>query len=160
MRITFERATVADAEALVNAQIAAFDHDAVLYPGVGIGGPPGYDSVERTREKIGASLGYKMVDAGQVIGGIVVWDMGQGRFHIDLIFIDPAYHNCGIGTRAMLFLEHSYPATLWTLNTPAWAIRNQHFYEKLGYVKVAEETHPDIILFAYEKRIGERAAGS
>ena len=30
MHITFERATVADAEALVKAQIAAFHHDAVL----------------------------------------------------------------------------------------------------------------------------------
>ncbi|MEO7908777.1 MAG: GNAT family N-acetyltransferase, partial [Roseiflexaceae bacterium] len=78
MTITFERATVADAEALVEAQIAAFHHDAVLYPGIAIGGPPGYESVERTRTKISEALCYKMVDAGQIIGGIVVWDMGQG----------------------------------------------------------------------------------
>ena len=61
MNITFERATVADAEALVTVQIAAFHHDAV---------------------------------------------------------------------------------------------RNQHFYEKLGYVKVKEETFPGITLIGYEKRIG------
>lgn len=155
MNIAFERATVADAEALVNAQIAAFHHDAVLYPGIAIGGPPGYDSVEHTRTKIGEVLGCKIVDAGQIIGGFVVFDRGQGHVHVDLIFIAPAYHNCGIGTRAMQFLEQTYPATRWTLNTPAWAIRNQHFYEKLGYVKVKEETHPDIILFWYEKLISQ-----
>jgi ribosomal protein S18 acetylase RimI-like enzyme len=154
MHITFERATHADAEALVNAQIAAFHHDAVLHPGIGIGGPPGYDSVEHTRTKLGQALGYKMVDSRQIMGGFVVWDMGQGRMHLDLLFIHPAYHNRGIGTRAMRFLEHTYPATRWTLNTPAWAIRNQHFYEKLGYVKVREQALPDIILFWYEKLIG------
>jgi hypothetical protein len=34
MNIAFEHATIADAEALVAVQIAAFHHDAVLYPGV------------------------------------------------------------------------------------------------------------------------------
>ena len=96
-----------------------------------------------------------MVDAGQIIGGFVVFDRGQGHVHVDLIFIDPVYHNRGIGTRAMQFLEQTYSATRWTLNTPTWAIRNQHFYEKLGYVKVKEETHPDIILFWYEKLISQ-----
>jgi ribosomal protein S18 acetylase RimI-like enzyme len=155
MNISFERATVADAEALVKAQIAAFHHDAVLYPEIEIGGPPGYDSVESTRQKIEDSLCYKMVEAGQIIGGMVVFDMDRGHFHLDLIFIDPASQDRGIGTRAMQFLEQTYPAKQWTLNTPAWAIRNQHFYEKLGYMKVGEETHPDIVLFDYQKRIGE-----
>jgi GNAT superfamily N-acetyltransferase len=154
MNISFERATAADAEALVGAQIAAFHHDAVLHPGVAVGGPPGYDSVERTRAKIYEALCYKMVDSGRIMGGFVVRDMGHGHMHLDLIFIHPAYHNRGIGARAMQFLEQTHPAARWTLNTPAWAIRNQHFYEKLGYVKVREESLPGITLFWYEKMIG------
>lgn len=154
MSITFERATAGDAEALVEAQIAAFHHDAVLYPGVEIGGPPGYDSVERTRQRIEEGLFYAMVDSGQIVGGMVAFEMGQGHVHLGQIFIVPAYQDRGIGTRAIQFLEQSHPATLWTLDTPSWAIRNQHFYEKLGYIKVAEETLPEIILFGYEKRIG------
>jgi RimJ/RimL family protein N-acetyltransferase len=154
MNISFERATVADAEDLVKAQIAAFHHDSLLYPGLEIGGPPGYDSVEAMRKKIGEDECYKIVDAGQIIGGIVVFDMGQRHYHLDLIFIDPAHHNRGIGTCAIQFIEQTYPAKQWSLDTPSWAIRNQHFYEKLGYVKVKEETHPEIILFGYEKQIG------
>jgi hypothetical protein len=29
-------------------------------------------------------------------------------------------------------------AKKWILGTPSWAIRNQHFYEKMGFVKVRE----------------------
>ena len=71
--------------------------------------------------------------------------------HLDLIYIDPAYHNLGIGTQAIQFLERTHPAERWTLHTPIWAVRNQHFYEKFGYVKVGEEVYPDITLIAYEK---------
>jgi ribosomal protein S18 acetylase RimI-like enzyme len=91
------------------------------------------------------------VYAGQIIGGMVVVDRGHGHFHLGLIFIDPAYHNRGIGTRAMQFIEETYPATQWSLDTPDWAVRNQHFYEKFGYVKVKEEEHPGITLIVYEK---------
>ena len=55
---------------------------------------------------------------------------------------------------AMQFIEQAYPAQKWTLHTPAYAIRNQHFYEKLGYIKMAEEYDDDFLLFAYEKPMG------
>lgn len=154
MNISIERAALADAENLVRVQIAAFHHDAVMYPGVEIGGPPGYASVETMREKIEQDETYKIVHEGQCIGGIVVFDKGQGHYHLDVIFIDPAYHNRGIGSQAMAFLERTYPARLWTLDTPQYAVRNQHFYEKFGYVKMAEHEADDIVLFAYEKRTG------
>jgi GNAT superfamily N-acetyltransferase len=96
------------------------------------------------------------MDAGQIIGGMVVFNQGHGHFHLDLLFIDPEYHNRGIGTRAMQFIEQTYPAAVqWSLDTPIWAIRNQHFYEKFGYVKVKEEELPGITLIGYEKRLGQ-----
>jgi len=151
MNLSFERAAPADAETLVSLQIAAFHHDARIYPGVEIGGPPGYDSVESVLQKIRDDEYYKIVVDGQTVGGIVVFDMGQGHYHLDLIYLDPACHNRGIGTQAIHFVERTYPAAKWTLDTPAYAVRNQHFYEKLGYVKVREDHHDGITLFAYEK---------
>ncbi len=153
MNVTFERATPADAEALVKVQIAAFHHDSILYPDVEVGGPPGYDSVEGTRKKIEADEFYKIVHDGQIIGGIVVYDQGEGHYHLDLIYLDPEYHNRGIGTQAMQFLEQTYAATKWTLDTPEYAVRNQHFYEKFGYVKVGTREEPDITLIVYEKLV-------
>ena len=153
--VSFERATVADAEALVAVQVAAFHSDAVAYPGVEIGGAPGYDSVEDAVAKIARHLYYKIVREGRIVGGIVVFDRGGGHCHLDLIYLDPGLHGRGIGTEAMRFLERTHRATRWTLDTPSYAVRNQHFYEKLGYAKVGESAHADVTLFAYEKRVGQ-----
>lgn len=153
MNIAFERAAPADAETLVPIQIAAFHHDTVLYPGVELGGPPGYDSLERTLQVIREDEYYKITVDGRCVGGIVVFMMGESHYHLDLIFLDPAYHNRGIGTQAMHFIEQVHPADRWTLDTPQWAIRNQHFYEKLGYVRCYDHTADDgTPLIAYEKR--------
>jgi GNAT superfamily N-acetyltransferase len=154
MNISIERAASADAEILVKIQVAAFHYDAVLYPGVEPGGPPGYDSVDEMRRKIAEDECYKIVADGQIVGGLVVFDKGEGHYHLDVIFIDPAWHNHGIGQQAMKFIEETYPAARWTLDTPTWAVRNQHFYEKFGYKKVGEHEEPgDVPLFAYEKKI-------
>jgi ribosomal protein S18 acetylase RimI-like enzyme len=152
LNILFEPARPADAEALVKIQVAAFHNDALIYPGVEIGGPPGYDAVESVLKKIDEDDYFKVVVDGQIVGGIVVFDMGRGHFHLDLIYLDPEYHDRGIGTQAMQFIEQQYDAPLWTVDTPAYAVRNQHFYEKFGYVKVGEVEEPGgILLFSYEK---------
>jgi GNAT superfamily N-acetyltransferase len=153
MTISFERATEADAEALVRAQVAAFNSDSLLYPGIPIGGPPGYDSAEQMLVKIRQDDCYKIMADGQVVGGIVVFVQEEGHYHLDLLFIDPAYHNRGIGSQALLFLDQAYTATRWTLDTPGYAIRNHHFYQKHGFVKVGEKVLPEITLYEYERRL-------
>lgn len=155
MPVQFERATHADAAALTAVQIAAFEHDAVIYPGIPPGGPPGYDSVADMERKIEQADTYRITLDGRCVGGLVVFDMGLARYHLGVIFIDPAYHNQGIGTQAMQFIEQAFPAERWTLDTPQWATRNHHFYEKLGYVRTGE-IHiegDDTPLYAYEKRL-------
>lgn len=152
VQVTFERAGPADAEELVRIQIAAFHHDSVLYPEVALGGPPGYDSVEHMLGSIARHVCYKILLDGRPIGVLVIFDEGAGHAHLDVIAIDPAYHNRGVGTQAMRFFEQAHPAARYTLDTPGWAVRNQHFYEKLGYVRVGETAYPDLILLAYEKR--------
>ena len=155
MNIAFEHAVPADAEALVKVQIAAFHDDARMYPGVELGGPPGYDSVDVMLRKIGEAKVYKILADGQIVGGIIAYDEGQGHFHLDVLDIDPAYHNRGIGTQAMHFIERTYPAQKWTLNTPGYALRNQHFYEKLGYVKTGEYPFENFTLIDYEKKVAK-----
>lgn len=153
IKVTIEQAAVDDVENLVDIQIAAFHHDEVLYPGVGLGGPPGYDSIEDALTKMREQIYYKILADGQLVGGIVIEEMGQGHIHLDLLYVHPSYHDRGIGTQAMILLEAAHPAVKWTLDTPAYAIRNQHFYEKLGYSRVKEYEQDGFALIAYEKRV-------
>jgi len=153
MSVTFESARPDDAAALLAAQIAAFHHDSTLYPDIELGGPPGYDSLEALQQKIVEDICYTIFADEQIVGGIVIFTKDIGHYHLDLIFIHPDYHNRGIGTQAMTFIEDTHPATHWTLDTPQWAIRNIHFYEKLGYIKIGEFEDDGTPLIAYEKQI-------
>jgi GNAT superfamily N-acetyltransferase len=153
MTTTFTRATPADAEALLQAQIRAFHSDADNYPGVELGGPPGYDSLDKVLEAIGNDEYFTIRYDDRIVGGIVLFKRGEGHYHLDILFVDPDYHNLGIGSQAMQFLGRTYPdATKWTLDTPLYATRNHHFYEKFGFVKVGQKTEDDgFVLIEYEK---------
>jgi GNAT superfamily N-acetyltransferase len=151
--ITFEKSVPADAEALTRTQSRAFDNDAVIYPGMDVDGPPGYNSLEETLKDIEKYIYYTIRADGQIVGGIIVFDRGDGHFHLDRIFIDPDHHNRGIGQQAMRFLHDTFAAKKWTLDTPIYAVRNHHFYEKMGYVKVGKKTEGEtgLVLFSYER---------
>lgn len=152
MELRVEPATDADVEAMVEVQIASFESDALLYPGVEVGGPPGYNSAEHLRACLGERACYKLLLDGALVGVMIVIDEGDGHVHLDVIAIHPDQQGRGVGTAAMAFLERAHPAERYTLDTPSYALRNHHFYEKLGYVKVGESAHLDVVLFAYEKR--------
>ena len=178
--IRFEKARVADAEALTEVQRRTFDDDSNRFGGLSAGGPPGYDSVDWTLWAIKMGIYYKILagdrresrspggvgdrresrSAGgvgdQIIGGVILFDMHQRHFNLGRIFVDPDWQDRGIGTQAIQFIEKTFPyVKRWSLDTPDWAVRNHHFYEKLGYVKVGDEvpTGLPIRLYLYEKSL-------
>lgn len=154
MALIIRRALPADAAELVRVQVAAFHYDSVIYPDVEIGGPPGYESQEVMLQKIAEDEAYTFRLDEQIVGGMVIFKESDGHYHLDVIFLEPARHNQGIGTQAMHFLDEVYPdASLWTLNTPTYAIRNQHFYEKMGYVRVGLSEIDGFPLIDYERRV-------
>jgi GNAT superfamily N-acetyltransferase len=135
--VAFQRAKRADAEVLTEVQKRTFDDDSRRFRGQPSGGPPGYDSVFWSRKIMGIADYYKIVSNRTIIGGIIVFNKGGGHYELGRIFIDPEHQNQGIGTQALRWLEAKYPlAKKWTLDTPSWATRNHHFYEKLGFVVV------------------------
>lgn len=154
MSTEIRRATPEDAEALVAAAVLAFEYDSVLYPEIPVGGPPGYNSLNQMHRNISRNDTYTISADGSIVGGMVVYVDGLTHCHLDLLFIAPDYHNRGIGTQAIRFLESTYPsATRWTLDTPIWAVRNRYFYEKHGYLAFGEQVNEDITLIMYEKRL-------
>ena len=162
--ISFEKAKIEDAEALTEVQRRAFDDDSRRFGGLSAGGPvphvsggpPGYDSVDWTLWAMKTGIYYKILAGDRIIGGVILFDMHKRHFNLGRIFIDPDWQDQGIGSQALQFIEKTFPfVKRWSLDTPERAVRNHHFYKKLGYVKVGEEVPEgvDIRLFLYEKRI-------
>jgi len=145
--IEIRQATTKDAAILTEIQIHTFKDDNKLKPpGCSMEGPPGYDSVDWNAEWMTKTPYYKILFDGRIVGGIIVFDLGEGQYELGRIFVDPDFQNQGIGQQAVRLMFKAFPeAKLWTLGTPSWAMRNQHFYEKMSFVKIGETAiDPDL----------------
>jgi GNAT superfamily N-acetyltransferase len=139
--LSFEEISEADIPELTQVMTRAFDDDAQKHLGLERGGPEGYDNGDFFRNWLFGykeSVGYKVLRAGEVIGGIIVWNLPEGHNILGTIFVDPAHQDAGVGTRLWRFVEARYPETKsWRLATPPWATKNHHFYEKkCGFERV------------------------
>ncbi len=150
--ISINKATVKDINDILSTKISAFKEDKDLY---GFG-PKNYDSRESTMRAIKSGDYYKIMYDNKIVGGMCIYDKGEGNYYISSIYIEQKYQNKGIGTAAMQFLDDKYPKSLkWSLQTPYLSYRNHHFYEKMGFFKIGE-TKPDLdnnnfYLFLYER---------
>lgn len=155
--IHLEPATPADIVSLMHMHAEAFADDEVEYGK----GPPGYRDLECHRDMLAQNSYFKILSGMDLAGGIVVVDEGDGHYYLDKLFIDPRFHNRGFGQHALRRMEQAFPlATRWTLVTPYRNYRNHHFYEKMGYRKIAEKfvtgqpgLEKGFCLFVYEKLI-------
>lgn len=145
--VHFEKAQPRDAKGLALVSWKSFDHD-VHYGAPGPGGPPGYKSDQWQKKMMKNGIYYKIMDDLRIIGGILLFNIGPGHMELGRIFLHPDYQNQGIGTQAMHFIEETYPKiNQWSLDTPVWAKRNQHFYEKHGYVQTGSKMGGNLVLY-------------
>ena len=148
-RITVERATPGDALALTRLSKRAFDND-VKYGAPSPGGPYGYDARDWQARYISLRYYWRILRGQTLIGGAVVALQSPTHAEIHRIFIMPEIHNLGYGTAAMHALEAQFSnVRVWSLVTPTWNARTQHFYERLGYRHVVTMGDQK----RYEKRI-------
>jgi ribosomal protein S18 acetylase RimI-like enzyme len=150
--LLLQRAGIEDAAELAAVSKRAFDGD-VDYGAPGPGGPPGYDSPDWQAQAmiwLGATY-FKVVSDGRTIGGAICFAQREGHVYLGRVYLEPALQNQGLGSRVMALVMAEYPtARVWTLETPDWNQRTQHFYERVGFTKVrtdAEGVH-------YELRVG------
>jgi GNAT superfamily N-acetyltransferase len=135
-RVSLVEAVEGDAERLAEISKRAFDSD-VEAGASGPGGPPGYDSPEAYARLMRYLESYLILLEDSVVGAMMVGSRGEEHRVFERIFVDPEHQNRGIGTRAFELLWELYPGVkLWTLGTPEWNVRTEHFYEKLGFVQV------------------------
>lgn len=152
--IELKRAAVGDAELLVSLKVSAFGVEKRLYGYA----PPEHDSVEHQTQVLQDEKAqyYVIWQDETPIGGTCTVEKAQGEYYISSLYIGEDWQNTGAGSEVLKQLFARYPnAVKWTLETPYKSVRNHHFYEKLGFVKVGE-TEPEadgFYLFLYEKNI-------
>lgn len=138
--ITIEKATILDAEKLTNIKKRTFDEevkkwlpnqDDIIDYNIQ---PPGYSSIEMTKYMIRELEYFKVLQAKEIIGGIIVTISGKSFGRIDRIFVDPNNQGQGIGSRVINLVEEEFPnVRTWDLETSSRQINNHYFYEKMGY---------------------------
>ena len=79
---------------------------------------------------------FKLTEDGLIIGGAILFQDGD-TLNICRIFVNPDHHRRGYGTRMMHEIEALFPdIKTFILDTPAWNVRTNAFYPKLGYTEV------------------------
>jgi len=140
MQVQLIKAQESDSEILTEIQIRTFlDDNQRKPPGCSLEGPPGYDSEEWNRSWINRTPYYKILYKRKAIGGIILFEIDKDEYEVGRIWIDPAYQNMGLGQESMARMFELHPdIKRWVLGTPDWAVRNQHFYVKVGFRKIGE----------------------
>jgi RimJ/RimL family protein N-acetyltransferase len=143
--IRLKKARPGDATLLAQISERAFHND-VHYGGTASAGPPGYNLDGWQRHMMKAGDYYKILVAGQIVGGIIVFRQRPREYELGRIFIEPDFQNQGVGTEAFELLWREYAlAKKWTLGTPAWNRRTRHFYKKVGFVELGPDRRGGVL---------------
>ena len=132
MTLQFMKAGTADALVLNAISKLAFDSDAEV-GAPAAEGPPGYMSLKYHMKMARTLHLYKLTDDGLIVGGAILFPE-KDRLNIGRIFVSPEHFRKGYGIHMMHEIEAMFPEVQeFTLDTPAWNIRTNRFYTKLGY---------------------------
>ncbi len=134
-----------DCAALAETSKRAFDAD-VSVGAPGLGGPPGYDSVEWHQEAMTWGRVFTITVDGRLLGGAVVVVESATKAYLGRIWLVPEAQNRGLGGQAMAAIESAFPTiTRWRLGTPTWNERNQRFYARCGYRVIGPEGEDGVL---------------
>ncbi len=135
MSLQFSKAGTSDALVLNCISKSAFDSDAEA-GAPAKGGPPGYMSLPFHMKMARTNHLFKLTDNGLIVGGAILFPE-KDRLNIGRVFVSPEHFRKGYGTYMMRETEAMFPDVKeFTLDTPAWNVRTNRFYQKLGYTEV------------------------
>ena len=88
------------------------------------------------------------MDNGKCVRGIIVKIDEETKLNVlEILYINPNYHNKGYGQKAWELIEKTYPETIvWETCTPYFEKRNIHFYVnklKFHIVEYYNSKNPD-----------------
>lgn len=114
----------------------AFDDDTRMHTALEADGPPGYADgslLTRLARKENCVV-EKLLWNGETVGAYAAL-AERDICTLELLFVDPRKKNLGIGGNAWKAIRDKFPqAKRWYVETPAYSVRNQRFYqEKCGF---------------------------
>lgn len=138
MTLDFRQFTAADILIFASICKDAFDADSQLHLGEN-GGPSGYDNGDYlSRHFLNPdTVSFAIFDDGKAIAGACVKFDGHTA-ELESLFVKSDAENQGYGLQIWQFIEKKFPdVQLWKVATPAYSVRNHHFYvKKCGFQKV------------------------
>lgn len=138
MSLQFVKASTSDALTLTGISKRSFDSDALI-GGPLSGGPPGYMSVPFHTKMARQGHLYKLTEEGLIVGGAILF-LENDVLNVGRIFVAPEHFRKGYGIFMMQEVENMFPKVKeFTLDTPAWNIRTNSFYSKLGYKEMKRD---------------------
>ena len=142
--IEYRKATIEDAELLINIYNASFYSDYLRY-----GACPGYGNSKEMMEASIRRYPKRIILSDNVpVGCVSCKSLEVGVYEIGCLCIIPEYQGRGIGTQAIQFVKMLHEDwEILTLVTPIDKKENVKFYtEKCGFQIVSTETNGDVEL--------------
>ncbi len=144
------RATIDDAEEILQLQKLAYQSEAELYGNYDI--PPLRQTVEELKDQFRDHVILKAVSGGAIIGTVRAYEE-KGTCHIGRLAVHPEFRKRGTGTALMQNVEGYFHPRRFELFAGSRSEKNLSLYEKLGYTIYKKEKYGcgDIEVFYLEK---------
>lgn len=151
---TIEKASVDDAEKLLEVQKLAYQSEAEIYNDFSIA--PLVQTLDELKADFKTRTFLKATIDGNIVGSVRAY-MKDGACRIERLSVHPIYQNLGIGTRLVQEIEAAFPdAESYTLFTGQRSKRNIFLYKKLSYQIARTEKVKDRVERVYLEKAGQK----
>ena len=148
--VTFEQATLLDAEQILALQKLAYRSEAALYEDDAL--PPLLQTLEELREEFEAQVFLKASAEERIVGSVRAFVQDSTCF-IGRLIVHPQFQGQGIGSALMTEIERRFEAERLELFTGHKSEGNIRLYEKLGYASFKTQKLTDTLSLVFmEKR--------
>jgi len=150
-----EKATVDDAETILEIQHQAYRGEAALYGDVTL--PPQVETVDDLKAAFATHVILKGVSNGTIVGSVRGQE-ANGTCHIGRLVVTPAYQGKGLGAALLAAIEKTFPhIRRFELFTGHKSLKNLGLYARRGYVEFRRQPDADnVTLIFLEKRLDPR----
>ncbi len=129
--LLLKEATKIDIVQLRDLAVNAFDEDKSYRPnGKDDGDPPGLGDIQKHEEWLNSKTYLKCIKNEELVGSCIL-KINDTIGEIFGIHVGQQHMNSNIGSWIINEIQRLFPqVSTWTLQTPDYATRNHHFYEK------------------------------